>query len=99
MIKPPSGVLLGAEAAMLNECLNNKLNGAVFLTPANPKFPNPEGAGIILEKISEIYKFPIKLDTLLKQSADIKKNLLELQQHTTEMHNVGPLKPFRDLYT
>ena len=99
VIRPPSGVLLGAEAAILNECLNNQLNGAVFLTPANPKFPNPEGAGIILEKISEIYKFPIKLDTLLKQSDDIKKNLLELQQHTNELHSAGPLKPFRNLYT
>jgi len=99
VIKPPSGVLLGAEAAMLNECLNNKLNGAVFLTPANPKYPNPEGAGIILEKIAEIYKFPIKLDTLLKQSAEIKQKLSELQQHTNEVHSQGPLKPFRDLYT
>ena len=99
VIKPPSGVLLGAEAAMLNECLNNQLNGAVFLTPANPKYPAPEGAAIIMEKIAEIYKFPIKLDTLLKQSDEIKKSLLELAQHTTEMHNVGPLKPFRDLYT
>ena len=98
VIRPPSGVLLGAEAAMLNECLNNQLNGAVFLTPANPKYPNPEGAAIIMEKISEIYKFPIKLDTLLKQSADIKKNLAELAQHTTEMHSQGPLKPYRDLY-
>ncbi len=98
VIRPPSGVLLGAEAAMLNECLNNQLNGAVFLTPANPKYPNPEGAGIILEKLAEIYKFPIKLDTLLKQSAEIKKKLSELQQHTNEVHSQGPLKPFRDLY-
>ena len=98
VIRPPSGVLLGAEAAMLNECLNNQLNGAVFLTPANPKYPNPEGAGVILEKLGEIYKFPIKLDALLKQSAEIKKKLSELQQHTNEVHSQGPLKPFRDLY-
>ncbi len=99
VIRPPSGVLLGAEAAMLNECLNNQLNGAVFLTPANPKYPNPEGAALILNKISEIYKFPIKLDTLLKQSDEIKQKLSELLQRTTEMHSQGPLKPFRDLYS
>ena len=98
VIRPPSGVLLGAEAAMLNETLNNNLNGAVFLTPANPQFPNPEGAALIMEKIAQIYKFPIKLDNLLKQSAEIKQKLAQLARHTNAMHSQGPLKPFRDLY-
>lgn len=99
VLRPPRGLIIGAEAAMLNECLNNQLNGAVFLTPANPQFPAPGGSAIILEKISEIYKFPIKLDSLLKQGNEIKQKLLELQQTTNEMHSQGPLRPIRNIYT
>ncbi len=99
VLVPPQGLIIGAEAAMLNETLNNELNGCVFLTPANPKFPSPEGAAIILEKISEIYNFPIKLDNLKEQSREIKEKLQALLQHTNEVHSQGALKPYRNIYT
>jgi uncharacterized protein len=97
--RPPKGVLMGAEAAILNECLNNKLNGAVYLTPANPKIPAPEGAAAILDKISKVYNFEINLDQLLKQSTEIKQRLLELQQQTNTMHSMDSLSSGRNLYS
>ena len=95
---PPRGYIMGAEAAILNECLNNRLNGAVFLTPANPQFPNPEGAAGILQKISEIYDIPMALSSLEEQAHQIKQNLLEITQKTNSVHREG-LPPGRDLYT
>jgi len=56
-------LIVGAEAAILNECLNNRLNGVVYLTPANPKYPSPEGAAAILEKISIVYEIPVTFPT------------------------------------
>jgi uncharacterized protein len=95
---PPRGLIMGAEAAILNECLNNHLNGAVFLTPANPQIPNPEGSAVILEKIGEIYDIPVTLDNLEVQANQIKQNLLEIAQKTDNVHHQG-LPAGRDLYT
>lgn len=97
--RPPKGLIMGAEAAILNECLNNRLNGAVFLTPANPHLPSPEGAAAILEKMSELYGFPIKLGGLLKQSSEIKQRLLELQKQTNNVHSLNPPTSGRNIYT
>ncbi|MHA1584191.1 MAG: proteasome assembly chaperone family protein, partial [Promethearchaeota archaeon] len=96
--RPPRGLIMGAEAAILNECLNNRLNGAVYLTPANPQIPAPEGAAVILEKISEVYNFPIKLDYLQSQNKEIKKKLLEIQKKTNKIHAKGPVGSFNQLY-
>ncbi|MHA1776325.1 MAG: proteasome assembly chaperone family protein [Promethearchaeota archaeon] len=95
---PPRGLIMGAEAAILNECLNNQLNGVVFLTPANPQIPNPEGAAAILEKISKIYNIPIDLTSLYEQANTIKQNLLELAKKTNDIHQQAPI-PARDIYT
>ncbi len=97
--RPPKGLIMGAEAAILNECLNYKLNGAVYLTPANPQLPAPEGAASILEKISEVYGFPIQLEGLLKQSEEIKQRLLDLQKQTNTVHSLNPATSRRDLYS
>ena len=48
---PPKGLIMGPEAAILNECLNDKLNALVLLTSANPQIPAPEGAVAIMEKL------------------------------------------------
>lgn len=95
---PPRGLIMGAEAAILNECLNNRLNGVVFLTPANPQIPHPEGAAAILVKISKIYEFPIDLSSLQEQANNIKQSLMEIAQKTDEIHRQAPV-PARDLYT
>ncbi|MHA1619928.1 MAG: proteasome assembly chaperone family protein [Promethearchaeota archaeon] len=95
---PPRGLIMGAEAAILNECLNNHLDGAVFLTPANPQIPNPEGAAGILQKISEIYSIPVSLSGLEEQANQIKQSLLELAKTTDNVHRQG-LPPGRDLYS
>ncbi len=98
--RPPRGLIMGAEAAILNETLNNKLNGVVYLTPANPQVPAPEGAAVILEKISNVYKFPIALDNLLQQADQIKQKLLEVQKQTNTMHSQAlPQKLNRNLYS
>ncbi|WP_371803800.1 proteasome assembly chaperone family protein [Candidatus Lokiarchaeum ossiferum] len=97
--RPPKGLIMGAEAAILNECLNNQLNGAVFLTPANPHLPSPEGAASILEKMSDVYGFPIKLDGLLKQSSEIKQRLLELQKQTNNVHSQNLPIAGRNIYS
>ena len=40
---PPKGLIMGAEAAILNECLNDKIAAMILLTTANPQIPCPEG--------------------------------------------------------
>ena len=84
--KPPKGIIVGAEAAILNECLNNRLDGAVFLTPANPQIPSPEGSAAILKKIGEIYDFPVETEELIEQSNEIKKKLFELAKKSNQVH-------------
>jgi uncharacterized protein len=84
---PPRGLIMGPEAAILNECLNNRINGSILLTPANPQIPAPEGAVAILKKLGELYGFKINADSLLEQAKEIKQNLLELTDRTNKVHS------------
>ncbi len=85
---PPKGIIMGAEAAVLNECLNNRLNGIVFLTSANPQMPSPEGSAAILSKLGEIYALPVNTDELDKAADEIKQKLFELAQKSGQMQQV-----------
>jgi uncharacterized protein len=85
--KPPKGLIMGPEAAILNECMNDRLEGMILLTPANPQIPGPEGAAAILDKLGQIYKLPIKLDLLSEQAKEIKQNLMELMDRTNKIHS------------
>jgi uncharacterized protein len=95
--RPPKGLIMGAEAAILNECLNNQLNGAVFLTPANPKIPTPEGAAAVLERIGKIYGYQLKTGDLITQGGQIKSSLLELAQKTQTIQKQGIPDPKVDI--
>ena len=86
---PPKGLIMGAEAAILNECLNDKIAAMILLTTANPQIPCPEGAAAILEIMAKIFGFPIQVDKLLEQSHNIKQDLLELMDQSNKMQGQG----------
>ena len=52
-----------------------------------------------MPKISEVYKFPMTYNDLLKQSNGIKKKLLEVQTQTNTIHQQGNTGPQRDFYS
>ncbi len=87
----PKGVLFGLEAAILNVCLNSKLEGHVLMTPVNPQIPSPEGAAAILEMLNKIYGLKIKTDELKEEGAKIKKKLMEMasQVQQQQMRDSG----------
>ncbi|OLS12908.1 MAG: hypothetical protein RBG13Loki_3485 [Promethearchaeota archaeon CR_4] len=87
----PKGILLGLEAAILNVCLNSKLDGHVLMTPVNPQIPSPEGAAAILETLNKIYKLDVKTDELKEEGAKIKKKLMEMatQVQNQQMRDSG----------
>ena len=97
--KPPKGIITGAEAAILNETLNKKMKGIIFLTAANPRIPAPEASADILEKFGEIYHYNISLEDLKEQSDKIKNQLQELQEKTNDMHQNQQNKPKHKLYS
>ncbi len=91
----PKGVLFGLEAAILNVCLNSKLEGHVLMTPVNPQIPSPEGAAAILEMLSKIYGLKLKTDELKEEGAKIKKKLMEMAQQvqSQQMRDQGFTEP------
>ncbi len=91
----PKGVLFGLEAAILNVCLNSKLEGHVLMTPVNPQIPSPEGAAAILEKLNQIYGLNLKTDELKEEGAKIKKKLMEMatQVQQQQMRDSGFTEP------
>lgn len=82
----PRGLVLGPEAAVLNECLNNKLDGYALLTPVNRQLPWPNGAAAIIEKLNLIYSLGVPVDHLVSDAKTIREKLQELNNKTNESH-------------
>jgi len=80
------GLIIGPEAAILNESLNNPINCFALLVPVNAAIPDPLGAVAIIKTLNEIYKFDLKVDRLLNEGKEIQEKLLELNQKTQEEH-------------
>lgn len=80
------GLVFGPEAAILNECLNNSLDGYALLAPVQQELPSPDSAAMIIKQLNNIYGFNIKTDKLLEEGAKIKDALQELNEKTKRQH-------------
>ncbi len=88
------GLVFGPEAAILNECLNNSLDGYALLAPVQQELPSPDGAAMIIKQLNNIYGFKIKTEKLLEPGAKIKDALKELNDKTTLPHaQINPEVP------
>ncbi|MBD3350692.1 MAG: hypothetical protein GF364_04310 [Candidatus Lokiarchaeota archaeon] len=82
----PKGLIMGPEAAVLNEGLNNRLNCYALLTPVNPSIPDPAAAAVCIEQLNKIYSLNIDTKKLHEESDEIKQKLKELSQKTEQQH-------------
>ena len=88
------GLVFGPEAAILNECLNNSLDGYALLAPVQQELQSPDGAAMIIKQLNNIYGFNIKTDKLLEEGAKIKDALQELNEKTKRQHaKINPEVP------
>lgn len=83
----PKGLIMGPEAAVLNEGLNNQLNCYALLTPVNAQLPNPGAAAEIVDILNKIYNFGLDSTKLREEAEEITKKLMELNQKTEQQHN------------
>ncbi len=77
------GIIIGAEATILNEALTNRLNAFALFTPVL-EIPTPEGAASIIEVLNKIYGLEIDTTKLIEQGKEIKAKMLELAQKTQQ---------------
>lgn len=84
--KPPSSwhhkktaLLTGMSAGLLSSCLSRDMSCSAVLVPTSSGVPDPEGAALLLQTISEIPNVPLELDVgpLLKEGREIKRRLAE----------------------
>lgn len=72
------GVITGIAGAILNECLNRKLVGTAFLTPAVLFLPDAEGAAVLLEALSDSFGLKVDVSALREQGKEMEKRLEEM---------------------
>jgi uncharacterized protein len=98
----PRGLVLGPEAALLNEGLSNRLNCYALLVPVAQEIPSPDGASAIIHELNKIYGLDIQTEKLLEDAQKIREKLMELSQKTQQQHGqmteiVKP-EPNRNIY-
>lgn len=98
----PQGLVLGPEAALLNEGLSNRLNCYVLLVPVAQQIPSPDGASAIIHELNKIYRLEIKTEKLLEDAHKIRDKLMELNQKTQQQHGqmveLSKPEPNRSIY-
>jgi len=77
--KVEKGIIVGAEATVLNEALSNKLKAYALFTPVL-EIPTPEGAAAIIEVLNKIYGLNIDTAKLIEEGKEIKAKMLELAE-------------------
>jgi uncharacterized protein len=82
----PRGLIMGPEAAMLNESLNNKVEAYALLAPVIPQIPDANAAVAILEKLNKLYGININTKKLKDEGEEVSKKLMELSMKTQEQH-------------
>src|SRR6185503_8406682 len=75
--KVRSAVIAGLSAGVLEACLSSNIACTGILIPTTSGVPDPEGAAILLETLSEIPNVPIEVDVapLRREGEAIKKQL------------------------
>lgn len=79
------GLIVGFEAAILNECLNNRLDGILLLVETHMQIPSPEAAVAIIKTLQTLYGFEIDSSDLIEKGNEIRKKLMELANKTQQM--------------
>jgi uncharacterized protein len=76
-----SGLIQGLAGSILNECLNRKITGIVFLTPAIAFMPDADAAAELIRSLNRVYDLNITTQDLIDQADKIKMQLKEIAQH------------------
>lgn len=83
--KLQKGLIVGVEAAILNECLNNRLNGLLLLVESHPQIPAPEAAVAIIDILGKLFNFSIDTANLIEEGNIIRQKLMEVANKTQQM--------------
>jgi uncharacterized protein len=72
-------LITGMSAGLLSSCLSRDMACSAVLVPTASGVPDPEGAALLLQTISEMPNIPLELDVnpLLKEGKEIKRRLAE----------------------
>ncbi|MHA1110481.1 MAG: proteasome assembly chaperone family protein [Promethearchaeota archaeon] len=98
----PHGLVLGPEAALLNEGLSNRLNCYALLVPVAQQVPSPDGASGIIHELNKIYSLDLQTAKLMEDAQKIREKLSELNQKTQQQHGkmaeMDKPEPSRNIY-
>jgi len=93
----PRGLVVGPEATILNECLNNPIDAYILFTDAY-QIPTPEGGAEIIKSLNKIYGLGVDVSDLLERGKEIKNKMMELAQKAQQMH-LPEKKPSDERYS
>jgi uncharacterized protein len=81
--KLKQGIIYGAEATFLNRALSNKIDAFALFTEVT-RYPTPEGAAAIIEKMNQIFNLNIDTTKLIEEGKKIKNKMLEMAEKAQE---------------
>jgi len=94
------GIIVGAEATILNRALMNKIDAYALFTPVT-RYPTPEGAAAIIEVLNQIYNLDIDTSKLIEQEKKIKKKMADLAEKASKVRQkqlASQAQKYPDLY-
>jgi len=94
------GVVSGPTGALVNEFVEQKLDGVALIVESDPKFPDPEASRILVEHgIAELAGIDVDLSDLVDRAEEIRKQKEKLakrmQQADDESTKAQPLRMYQ----
>jgi|YelNatPaOPRAMG01_1025707.scaffolds.fasta_scaffold30050_4 uncharacterized protein len=78
------GVIMGAHAAMIRECILRGLKNVTVLAEAYPEFPDPAAALATTEMVSNLIGIRVDTSKLKEESEEIRLKMRELMKRTQQ---------------
>jgi uncharacterized protein len=78
------GIVAGAQALILNECIEKSVPAAILLAESHANFPDPAAAASMLEHLNQAFGLNIDIKELLEQAEEFRIRLRELMQRTQQ---------------
>ncbi|MEA1924360.1 MAG: PAC2 family protein [Candidatus Altiarchaeota archaeon] len=87
--KIEEGISVGAHSLVIYECMKNKINALYLMAESHAKYPDPESAAAIIQKLNTILDLNVEVKELIEKGEEIKIQARDLMKRTENvLHDI-----------
>lgn len=80
--KMEEGISVGAHSLIIYECMKNKINALYLMAESHAKYPDPESAAAVIQKLNRILDLDVEVKELIEKGEEIKIQARDLMKRT-----------------